>query len=195
MNEFSVLIGGEAGDGINQSGLVLAELFNQFGYRSYVYFDYPSLIRGGHNFSIIRTSKNKIATHRDKIDFLIALNQDTVSLHKDRLKDPTHIIYDSDSVQAPGTGFPLKSILKEESALPIMRNSVLIGAFAKSVGIKWKILENIFKNKVSKDVELNLKLALRGYSQTRESLKIEPLQQKTLPVLTGNEAIGLIRAL
>jgi len=191
MNEFSVLIGGKAGDGINQSGLVLAELFNRLGYRSYIYFDYPSLIRGGHNFSIIRTSKNKIATHRDKIDFLIALNQDTVNLHKDRLKNPAHIIYDSDSVQASGTGFPLKSILKEESALPIMRNSVLIGAFAKSIGIKWKILEDIFKSRVFKDLELNLKLALRGYGQTRESLKIEPIQQKPLPVLTGNEAIGL----
>ena len=86
MSSYSILIGGKAGDGINQAGLLIARIFNQLGYRTYMYYDYPSLIRGGHNFSIIRASQHKIATHQDKIDFLLALNQDTIDFHKHRLK-------------------------------------------------------------------------------------------------------------
>ena len=62
MDDFSILIGGKAGFGIDKSGLIIGRIFNQLGYRIYIYRDYPSLIRGGHTFSIIRVSKNKIAT-------------------------------------------------------------------------------------------------------------------------------------
>ena len=64
MEDFSTLIGGIAGDGINEAGLTVARLFNRLGYRIYMYYDYPSLIRGGHNFSLVRASKEKIGVHR-----------------------------------------------------------------------------------------------------------------------------------
>ncbi|MEM2602426.1 MAG: 2-oxoacid:acceptor oxidoreductase family protein, partial [Candidatus Bathyarchaeia archaeon] len=50
MGEFSILIGGQAGDGIKQAGNAIARVFNRLGYWIFVYEDYPSLIRGGHNF-------------------------------------------------------------------------------------------------------------------------------------------------
>ena len=190
MTDFSILIGGKAGDGINQAGSLIARLLSRLGYYVYIYFDYPSLIRGGHNFSIVRASKDKIAGHKDKIDFLLALNQDAFDLHKERLKDPAWIIYDSDSVRAKGTGLNLAGIVKEENAPAVMRNSSLLGAFAKSAGIGWEILEEVFKKEIPREVDLNLKLARRGYEQAEERLRISPLKQKRLPVLTGNEAIG-----
>src|SRR3989338_8310018 len=98
-NGISVLIGGKAGEGINQAGSVIAEIFNHLGYHIYIYYDYPSLIRGGHNFSIIRASKEKVLTHQEKVDILLALNQDTIDFHKDRLKDTSFIIYDSDVIK------------------------------------------------------------------------------------------------
>ncbi len=57
MNEVSVLVGGKAGDGINSAGAMVAQLLNHLGYYVYLYFDYPSLIRGGHNYTIIRGSR------------------------------------------------------------------------------------------------------------------------------------------
>ena len=81
MEDFSTLIGGIAGDGINEAGLTVARLFNRLGYRIYMYYDYPSLIRGGHNFSLVRASKEKIGSPQDQIDVLIALNQETVEKH------------------------------------------------------------------------------------------------------------------
>ena len=87
MEDFSILIGGIAGDGINEAGLTAARLMNRLGYRIFMYYDYPSLIKGGHNFSMVRASSERIGVCRDEIDLLIALNQDTVDRHSGRLKE------------------------------------------------------------------------------------------------------------
>src|SRR3989338_9247198 len=99
MEEISLLIGGKAGFGIDRSGAVLGRLLNKLGYRIYVYRDYPSLIRGGHTFSIIRDSKIRIASHLNKIDFLLALNQETLDLHRSKLNKDCFFIYDSEQVK------------------------------------------------------------------------------------------------
>ncbi|MCK4908771.1 MAG: 2-oxoacid:acceptor oxidoreductase subunit alpha [Planctomycetes bacterium] len=196
-DDISVLIGGKAGDGINQAGLLIARLLNQLGRRLYLYIDYPSLIRGGHNFALIRAADKKIATHRDEIDFLLALNQDAVDLHKKKLKKQTCLIYDSDVIKdrpdifPNSIGLPLTKIIKEAKAPVITRNSCLIGGFCKAAGIDWDILEKVFRKSIPKETELNLKLARQGYDQAKESVKIQPGSQKSLPILTGNEAIGL----
>lgn len=191
MDNFSVLVGGKAGEGINQAGLIIARLISQLGYHLYIYYDYPSLIRGGHNFSIIRASKERIATHRERIDFLLALNQDAVDFHKDRLKDNSIIIYNSDLVKSEGIGLPLTKIIKDEKAPEIMRNSCMIGGFCKAAGIDWNILERVFKKSIPKETEPNLKVAHRGYDEAKELTRVESLSQHSLPIFTGNEAIGL----
>src|SRR5512136_967492 len=137
MHDFSTLIGGIAGDGINEAGMTLGRLFSYIGYRIYMYYDYPSLIRGGHNFSLVRASDKEISVHKDKLDILIALNQETIELHKGRLRGSSLIIYDKDKVRIDGLdqagcAIPISDILKEEAALPIMRNTCVIGAFCRA---------------------------------------------------------------
>ena len=191
MSEFSFLVGGKAGDGIDKSGLIIARILSRAGYYIYIYRDYPSIIRGGHTFSIIRASSKKISTHLNQVDIIFALNQDTADLHIHRLKDKERIIYDSDAVKSAGIGIGLENILKEENAPVLMRNSCLVGAFAKSCGIDWLILEEIFKKEFLKDIELNLKVAKRGYEAVKEEIKVPVISGKSLPILLGNEAIGL----
>ncbi len=204
MADFSILIGGKAGFGIDKSSLVIADLLNQLGYRLYVYRDYPSLIRGGHTFSIIRASDKKIATHRNSIDILLALNQDTIDLHKDKLTDKAVIIYDSDAVKAetlpPGKqviGIALTKVVKEANAPEIMRNTCITGALCRVLGINWDVLDPILRKNFSKEADLNLKIARQGYEGAgKEFIKIEPIKQDRLPIFNGNEMIslGLIKA-
>jgi 2-oxoglutarate/2-oxoacid ferredoxin oxidoreductase subunit alpha len=196
MKELSVLIGGKAGFGIDKASSIIASLMNRLGYRIYIYRDYPSLIRGGHTFTIIRASEEKIAVHSDKVDVLLALNQDTVNLHKTRLKANALVIYDSDSVKSEGVGIALGKILKEENATEIARNTAMIGAFCKAVGIDLKILEDTIRKYIPKEVDINLKVALRAYNETKPVLKIDTLKQPALPFFTGNEAtsLGLLKA-
>ena len=60
MKDYSVLVGGQAGDGIRQAGSLVARLFARLGYHIYFWDDYPSLIRGGHNFSLIRAGDRRV---------------------------------------------------------------------------------------------------------------------------------------
>ena len=196
MDDFSLLIGGKAGFGIDKSGAIISRLLNQLGYRIYAYRDYPSLIRGGHTFSIIRASKIRIASHLNKIDFLLALNQETLDLHKSKLNKDCFFIYDSEQVKVNpaatcGTGIALGKILKEENAPEVMRNSCIIGAFAKGVGIRWEALDVVLKKEISKELDLNLKVARRGFDAAGELTRLSQLEQKSLPLVSGNQAIGL----
>ncbi len=191
MKEFSVLIAGKAGFGIDKSGSILAAILNKIGFRIYIYRDYPSLIRGGHTFSIIRASRQRISAHSDRVDFILALNQETVDLHKSRLKKNGKIIYDSSVVKSQGSGIPISSIIQEEKASEIMRNTCIIGSFCKMAGMDWDILDKVFRKNVEKELDLNLKIARRGFDAAQTEEKIEPLAQNPMPLISGNEAIGL----
>lgn len=217
MKELSLLIGGQAGFGIDKSSGIIGRLLNRLGYRVYIYRDYPSLIRGGHTFSIIRASKNRIAAHSDKVDFVIALNQETLELHKNKLKKGCLYLFDSEQVnlvrdnspqanaapavrisngvkvdaQTCGLGIPLGKLLKEENAPEIMRNTCIIGAMVKAIGLEFDILQDVLKKEISRELDLNIKVAKRGFDVSKELIKIKPIQQEILPLLSGNQAIAL----
>lgn len=191
VKEYSVLIGGQAGEGINLAGLSIARLLNQWGYCLYMYYDYPSLIRGGHNFSIIRAADRPVASHRDGVDFLLALNQDCIDRHRERIGDRTVIVYDSNAVKADGIGIDLFQMVKQESAPFITRNTGMIGAFCRAAGIAWSTLDELLRRTMPRNLEVNLRIARLGYDASREVRPIERIAANPRPVVTGNEAIGL----
>ncbi|OPY49571.1 MAG: 2-oxoglutarate synthase subunit KorA [Methanosaeta sp. PtaU1.Bin112] len=222
MDSFSTLIGGIAGDGINEAGLTAARLFSRLGYHIYMYYDYPSLIRGGHNFSLVRASKEKIASHTDRIDVLIALNQETLDKHLGRLKDSSFVIYDADKVKIDdkknrGCGLAITTILKEAKAPAVLKNSCIIGGYCKVVGIDWSVLEEVLRKHIPKMLDLNMEVARQGYDQAVQFCRMgsgadqadrcrqddgsddksgNETDRKPLPIITGNQAIalGLIKA-
>jgi len=190
--EFSILVGGAAGEGTRMTGQLIGKLLNQYGWRIFIYEDYQSLITGGHNFSVIRVSKEIILTPKKEIDYLIALNQETIEKHKNNLKKDGLIIYNSDQIKGEkGIGIPALSITNQFSGKPIMKNSALFGALAKVLGVEWEILENLLKKEFGEKAEVNLKIARAGYEQSKTSQKIEKLNQKPLSLLNGNEAVAL----
>ncbi len=191
MDSLSVLIGGKAGDGINEAGMLISRTLNQMGYRVYQYYDYPSLIRGGHNFSLVRAERYPIASHKDSVDILLALNQETVQLHQSRLNKESAIIFDDSQVQAEGMAIPVGRIIKEEAAAPIMRNTCMVGALCRAASIPLEVLEGAVVRHVKKKTELNLRVAGRAYKSAVEKFSLERLDQEPMPIITGNEAIGL----
>ena len=215
MNDFSTLIGGIAGDGINEAGLTASRLLSRLGCSIYMYYDYPSLIRGGHNFSLIRACRSKVLTHTDAVDVLIALNQETVEKHQHKLKESSFVIYDADKVRpealaGKGCGLAVSSILKQAGAPAIMKNSCILGGYCKAVGIGWPVLEETLRKHMQKKLELNLLVARQGFEQAEPFCQIKDLissgsgsgtgsseaSSPPRPLLTGNQAIalGLIRA-
>ncbi len=198
MQDFSILIGGSAGSGVDKSALVLGDLLNQSGYRVYIYHDYPSLIRGGHTFSIIRAAQTKITAHRDRIDFLLGLNKETLDMHKTRLDDNGKVICDSEILkeaalpkQIRTLAIPAVKLVKEENAPEIMRNTCLIGAFAKAAGIKIELLEKVLRDNFTKSIDKNIKIAKKGYDASELMESISPPVQDILPLISGSQAMGL----
>lgn len=191
MKDFSVLIGGKAGFGIDKASLVIADILNRLGYRIYIYRDYPSLIRGGHTFSIIRASPEKTGSHKDTVDIILALNQDTIEKHKNAMTEKCLIVYDSDTVKADGYGVGISTIIKELNAPEIMKNVVMIGAMCKVIGIGWDILESVICKNFPKDKDINIEVAKKGYEASKELTKTEDLKREALPIVTGNEALSL----
>jgi 2-oxoglutarate ferredoxin oxidoreductase subunit alpha len=191
MQEFSVLIGGKAGEGINVAGATIARLCTRCGYHTYISYDYPSLIRGGHNFSLIRAAERAVHTHRDRVDFLLALNQDCIREHAHRITGTTVILYDTNAVRTGGIGVNLYQIFTEEKAPPITRNAGIIAMFCRAAGIPWEMFEEVLRKSIPRQVEVNLRVARRAYDGAQEVRPIPRGAAATLPVVTGNEAIGL----
>ncbi|HOT94236.1 MAG TPA: 2-oxoacid:acceptor oxidoreductase subunit alpha [Methanoregulaceae archaeon] len=196
MEEFSVLIGGRAGEGINRASAVLNRLMARLGRYVYMYYDYPSLIRGGHNFAIVRSADRPIGTHRERVDAVIALDRETVRQHASRLSPGGVLLFDSSVVrESVGVPVPLDEALDAEGAPPITRNSGMIGAFCRAAGIPWSLVETVFEREFGRHAGINLRVARRSFEMVEERIRIPRIDRRPLPVLTGNEAIalGLVR--
>ena len=68
--KLNILIGGKAGQGINKISEIVSEVLISYGYFTFNYRDYPSLIRGGHNFNILCFSDKRIGSIESKLDFI-----------------------------------------------------------------------------------------------------------------------------
>jgi 2-oxoglutarate ferredoxin oxidoreductase subunit alpha len=190
--DYSIIVGGAAGQGSRKAGLIIAKLFNNLGYNIFIYEDYQSLIKGGHNFSVIRVSEGQHFAIREKADFLLALDENTINRHQSSLEKHGCIVFNKDKIKREkGIGIASDTITKELGGLPIMSNTALIAGFSKTMGIEWKVLEDALRKELGKGIEKNLEIAKKAYEDTITVLKIDKLKIKPDPLLTGNEAIAL----
>ena len=186
MEDFQILIGGEAGQGSKATGQLIAKVLNKYGYKVFIYEDYPSLIRGGHNFSLIRVSKEEKRSIKKNIDFLLALNEETVERHAHKLEDG-ELLFNSDNLECEGVGVPLKSIAKEHGE-KIMQNTALLAAFCKLIGVEQDVLEEVVGEMPK--AEKNLKVAKEAYESIEKKCEIEKCGDPS-PLVTGNQALSL----
>ena len=87
-------IGGEAGQGVESSGAGFSTALTRAGLYVIGVPDYYSRIRGGHNFFTIRVSDESVWAIKETVDVLLALNEETVSRHVDKMAPGGAIIVD-----------------------------------------------------------------------------------------------------
>ena len=191
-NDFSVLIGGAAGQGSRKAGLIIAKIFNNLGYRILIYDDYQSLIKGGHSFSLIRISDKEPFSHSKEIDFLLALDERTIEEHEKDLSKEGIVVFNKDRIESnEGTGIAIETIVKECCGIPIMANTALIAGFAKIAGVEWNVLEQVLRKEIEREIEKNLEIAKKAFDENQQLIEIKKLKNNSRPLLTGNEAVAL----
>lgn len=170
-----ILIGGNAGQGINKLSEIISEVISQRGYFVFNQRDYQSLIRGGHNFNIISFSDKKISSHTSKVDILVALDNQTIETHKKELKKG---------------GTVLSYALFEKENLKKDLNIALSGAIIKILGIEEKyLLEKIKEDFEDEKIIQDAKI---GYCQ--KSLKVKYNLKKLnnkIKLMSGSEAVAV----
>lgn len=201
--DYTIKIGGEAGQGIQTIGDTLARVFSRSGYHVFTHQDYESRIRGGHNFFQIRFSDRPISASREKIDILVALDKESIKQHQKELSEIGQIIYDSESLKSKYEGpsfldIPFVRLAVEHGGNKIMANTVATGAVLGMLGLELDILIDIikdtFKKKGEEVIKANINALMAGHDYAvKQCLKCNFSAAKlTEPkmLLTAIEAIG-----
>ncbi|MDD4856966.1 MAG: 2-oxoacid:acceptor oxidoreductase subunit alpha [Candidatus Krumholzibacteria bacterium] len=90
----NIVMGGEAGQGLVTVGRLLSKILVRQGYSIVVTQGYQSRIRGGHNTFAVRVSPDAIEAPTEAIDLLVALDDETVTLHAAELAPSGLVIAD-----------------------------------------------------------------------------------------------------
>ena len=208
MKDVVIGIGGAAGDGLDKSGDTLAKTASHLGLHVYAYNSYQSLIRGGHIWLRIRLGQEKVETHGDHLNALIALNQDSFERHAPEVDSGGAIIFNADKIRANAPlrenvtliPLPIGELTKSFGRiLPVMQNTVALGALIYLLDLDFHSTEEVFADtfgyKGTEVVEKNIALARAGYEFAKE--KFSPLgctwtfSKKRRPFITGNVAYAM----
>lgn len=181
-----ILIGGEAGQGSDRTSLLIAEALTGLGFYVFNYRDYPSLIKGGHNFNVLKISDQPVHSHENEFDVILALDQKTIDLHKKELRPGGFVLSAKD--------LDIQSALKKLKAPVIFGNNVLLGALFKLLSLPLAALEKIFEKQFGAKASLIKKAAQAGYEMIKKpklSLEFRDLRKlrKALHLLSGSQAV------
>jgi 2-oxoglutarate ferredoxin oxidoreductase subunit alpha len=202
--DYSIKIGGEAGQGIQTIGDTLAKVFSRSGYHVFTHQDYESRIRGGHNFFQIRFSAKPITAPKEKIDILVAFNKESIERHANEISEFGQVIYDSSAIkqkyEKPNfLDIPFISLALEHGGHKIMANTVATGAVLGMLGLDLAILNGTIKDALRKKgdevINANIKAAIAGSDFAVKqclmcSFSVAALSGQKM-LMGGNEAIGL----
>ncbi|MEK7354371.1 MAG: 2-oxoacid:acceptor oxidoreductase subunit alpha [Chloroflexota bacterium] len=202
-SQLNIMVGGEAGQGVQSVGFILAKAFARGGYHIFSDQDYESRVRGGHNFYRVRAADSEIDAIADSVDVLVALNSETISLHKGELASKGVIVFDEEKVKdfaGPKNAFgvPLDKLAVEKAGDKLMANTVALGAVLGLVRYDLEILEQVLRQHFGGEIaEKNVKAARAGYEYIQNNYKgtfdqrLSPISKVKRMLLNGNEAMAL----
>ncbi len=202
--DYTIKIGGEAGQGIQTIGDSLSRVFARTGYHVFIHQDYESRIRGGHNFFQIRVSENPVTASRDTIDIVIALDKPSITNNEKKLSGRGVILYDSSMIKERFEGgrfldVPLVDLATKDGGNKIMVNTVATGAALGLLGMGlepfFDVIGRFMEKKGAKTVEDNRLAATRGHDFAKENcesctFEVAPGGAPNM-LIDGNSAVGL----
>jgi len=220
MNQFTILMGGTNGYGINDACILLCRLFGRLGYHVYMYNDFPSVIKGQHQYAVVRIATQNISVHTHKADVILALDQETIEMHIGEGKPDTLVIVDSDkasvgdsdkasvgdSFKNPTLGYPLTQKVKGAGGTNEMRPLCLASILCKQLGIEWSLMEEVMRKHHPAKVGVEMDLMHQLYEEIKQtasglesfqnfyknamSSRADSGKETPFPVMNGCQAIS-----
>jgi 2-oxoglutarate ferredoxin oxidoreductase subunit alpha len=197
-------VAGEAGQGLQTIGEILAHAFARAGRHLFAHQDYMSRVRGGHNFFQVRVADVPVCASRRDVNVLVALSDQAIVEHRSEVVEGGAIIYDGERRKVTCSGRECFSVplqrLAEEVGSRVMMNSVAVGAVWGLFRADFRFLEeelsDHFRDKGADVISANTKAGRAGYEFALKNYQgaccypFEPLTGRRL-VLKGNEALAL----
>lgn len=192
---FTFIVGGKAGEGVKKAGSVAAQLFASMGRQVFQMDDYQSLIKGGHNFSVISTAKRRITSHYIKADLVVAPDKRSYDIHKEHLSERGIMVYNSDKLgEVEGVGIPLTTEAKKYPNPDLRIGVGAVATLAAVVGLDKDGLKKLIQSEYPRDIENNIAYAMAIYDIVYPKIGGRFLLErgdKERPIVSGNEAIAL----
>ncbi|MDO5835397.1 MAG: 2-oxoacid:acceptor oxidoreductase subunit alpha [Methanobacterium sp.] len=215
--DISVVLCGEAGQGIQTVEAILAQAVKQSGYHIFSTKEYMSRVRGGQNSTELRVSSRRVASYVDRIDLLLVLSSGAINHLKDRISSETLIIGDPEHIKSFKDNKIIENLVDsnfieiplmetaQEIGGPIFANVIAAGALSCLLNIPKEIFDGLisdmFARKGSDILEKDLMAGEYGYkigkalmeseeNQIHLSLKGQSRVRDEL-LINGTDAVGL----
>ncbi len=206
VEDLVIRIGGESGEGIVTTGEILSRIAAFTGYEIFTFRTYPAEILGGHVVYQMRVATHPIGSRGDKLDVLLAMNQEGYDRHAGELRKGGVVVYDASVVDISEDhdhilySVPFAEIAK---SIKFMRgkNLVAIGAMTRLMSLPLDRAREIVIRRLGKKKELlenNLKSLELGYEYVEahpfesEAFELpEVSSERDRLILNGNEAAAM----
>ena len=204
--DVSIVICGEAGQGIQTVEEILVKAFKLGGYNVFSSKEYMSRIRGGENSTEIRVSSNRVTAYINRIDILIAISKGAIEHLQERISDDTIIIGDEKTLQEVERKNLVKiPFLKMAAEIggPIYANIIAAGAICRVLNVDKETFEEcitaMFSRKGEEILKNDLKAGKEGYNVGEDLIKDGKFKIKIEKspgikdeiLINGTDAVGL----
>ncbi len=190
----TIVIGGEAGQGLVTTGDLLCKVLATSGYHFMSFQGYHSRVRGGHNTFAIRVGDEVLFGPEEEIDILLALNTETETIDGKNVKPNGIFLGELAIGEAPSASkyqIPYKDLGSARN-----ENFAALGVLIAMLKLPYKAAEAIIRAQYSVGIEDIMAACKSGFDWWQKqkpdvNFLAAPTHKEPRALINGNEAIAL----
>jgi 2-oxoglutarate ferredoxin oxidoreductase subunit alpha len=208
VHDLVIRVAGESGEGIQSTGILLAQATARGGFHVITYWTVPAEIKGGHALFQVRLGARRLYAQGDAVDILLAFNQEAYELNTKDLREGGLLLYDSADFTPPESDrwrqvpVPLTDIAKNQLKFELGKNVVAVGVCAALFGLPTqhaeRLLRDRWQRKGEEIVQINMRALQAGIDYVEQNvpdrqqyrLEAPPPRPNTI-VLSGAQSLSL----